>query len=60
MEPHETKWAHFCDFQEITHIVVKDCNISIHRQDNKCLVGESVSSTQFLYGVLTCLFGELL
>uniref|UniRef100_A0A8C6YJ13 Tyrosine-protein kinase n=1 Tax=Naja naja TaxID=35670 RepID=A0A8C6YJ13_NAJNA len=37
MEQRETKWAHFCDFQEITHIVVKDCNISIHRQDNKRL-----------------------
>ncbi|KAG8129967.1 hypothetical protein E2320_016671 [Naja naja] len=37
VEQRETKWAHFCDFQEITHIVVKDCNISIHRQDNKRL-----------------------
>uniref|UniRef100_A0A8C5SK75 Tyrosine-protein kinase n=1 Tax=Laticauda laticaudata TaxID=8630 RepID=A0A8C5SK75_LATLA len=37
VEQREAKWAHFCDFQEITHIVVKDCNISIHRQDNKCL-----------------------
>ncbi|XP_058024607.1 non-receptor tyrosine-protein kinase TYK2 isoform X1 [Ahaetulla prasina] len=37
VEQREAKWAHFCDFQEITHIVVKDCSISIHRQDNKCL-----------------------
>ncbi|XP_020654344.2 non-receptor tyrosine-protein kinase TYK2 isoform X1 [Pogona vitticeps] len=33
----ELKWVHFCDFQEITHIVVKDYKVSIHRQDNKCL-----------------------
>lgn len=37
-ERSEPKWAHFCDFREITHIVVKDCRVSIHRQDNKCLV----------------------
>ncbi|KAH0628721.1 hypothetical protein JD844_010169 [Phrynosoma platyrhinos] len=36
-EQHEPKWVHFCDFQEITHIVMKDCKVSIHRQDNKCL-----------------------
>ncbi|XP_060619594.2 non-receptor tyrosine-protein kinase TYK2 isoform X1 [Anolis sagrei] len=36
-EHYEPKWSHFCDFQEITHIVVKDCKVSIHRQDNKCL-----------------------
>ena len=40
----ELKWVHFCDFQEITHIVVKDYKVSIHRQDNKCLVGGSHSS----------------
>lgn len=33
----EPKWAHFCDFREITHIVIKDCRVSINRQDNKCL-----------------------
>ncbi|NWX08597.1 TYK2 kinase, partial [Caloenas nicobarica] len=33
----EAKWAHFCDFREITHVVVKDGRVSINRQDNKCL-----------------------
>lgn len=42
-EQHEPKWVHFCDFQEITHVVVKDYKLSIHRQDNKCLVGGSPS-----------------
>uniref|UniRef100_A0A8D2L9L5 Tyrosine-protein kinase n=1 Tax=Varanus komodoensis TaxID=61221 RepID=A0A8D2L9L5_VARKO len=37
VEQHEQKWVHFCDFQEITHIVVKDCEVRIHHQDNKCL-----------------------
>ncbi|NXN33653.1 TYK2 kinase, partial [Nycticryphes semicollaris] len=37
-EWNEAKWVHFCDFREITHIVVKDCRVSINRQDNKCLV----------------------
>ncbi|KAM9610827.1 non-receptor tyrosine-protein kinase TYK2 isoform 1-T2 [Morphnus guianensis] len=36
-ERSEPKWVHFCDFREITHIVVKDCRVSINRQDNKCL-----------------------
>ncbi|PKU29074.1 hypothetical protein llap_20622 [Limosa lapponica baueri] len=36
-ERNEVKWVHFCDFREITHIVVKDCRVSINRQDNKCL-----------------------
>ncbi|CAN0022711.1 unnamed protein product [Bubo scandiacus] len=36
-ERSELKWAHFCDFREITHIVIKDCRVSINRQDNKCL-----------------------
>ncbi|NWV17062.1 TYK2 kinase, partial [Origma solitaria] len=36
-QPAEPPWCHFCDFREITHVVVKDCRISIHRQDNKCL-----------------------
>ncbi|KAK4805945.1 hypothetical protein QYF61_021509 [Mycteria americana] len=36
-ERSEPKWARFCDFREITHIVVKDCRVSINRQDNKCL-----------------------
>ncbi|NXN46989.1 TYK2 kinase, partial [Rhinoptilus africanus] len=37
LERNEAKWVHFCDFREITHIVVKDCRVSINRQDNKCL-----------------------
>ncbi|XP_048343415.1 non-receptor tyrosine-protein kinase TYK2 [Sphaerodactylus townsendi] len=37
VEKCEPKWVRFCDFQEITHIVVKVCKVSIHRQDNKCL-----------------------
>ncbi|XP_074835700.1 non-receptor tyrosine-protein kinase TYK2 [Carettochelys insculpta] len=36
-ERSEAKWTSFCDFQEITHIVIKDCKVSINRQDNKCL-----------------------
>ncbi|NXV78414.1 TYK2 kinase, partial [Atlantisia rogersi] len=36
-ERSEPKWAHFCDFREITHVVIKGCGVSIHRQDNKCL-----------------------
>ncbi|XP_015263084.1 PREDICTED: non-receptor tyrosine-protein kinase TYK2 [Gekko japonicus] len=37
VEKCEPKWVRFCDFQEITHIIVKTCKVSIHRQDNKCL-----------------------
>ncbi|KAJ6654509.1 hypothetical protein lerEdw1_006816 [Lerista edwardsae] len=37
VEQCEPKWVSFCDFQEITHVVIKDCKVSIHRQDNKCL-----------------------
>ncbi|XP_027529205.1 non-receptor tyrosine-protein kinase TYK2-like, partial [Neopelma chrysocephalum] len=33
----EPPWCHFCDFREITHVVLKESRISIHRQDNKCL-----------------------
>ncbi|XP_075433541.1 non-receptor tyrosine-protein kinase TYK2 isoform X2 [Ascaphus truei] len=33
----EAKWVHFCDFQDITHIVVCKCKVSINLQDNKCL-----------------------
>ncbi|NWZ30534.1 TYK2 kinase, partial [Asarcornis scutulata] len=36
-EPSEPKWAHFCHFREITHVVIKDCRVSINRQDNQCL-----------------------
>ncbi|NXS56772.1 TYK2 kinase, partial [Brachypteracias leptosomus] len=37
VERNELKWVHFCDFREITHVVIKDCWVSINRQDNKCL-----------------------
>ncbi|XP_023373778.1 non-receptor tyrosine-protein kinase TYK2 [Otolemur garnettii] len=33
----EPQWAYFCDFRDITHVVLKECHVSIHRQDNKCL-----------------------
>uniref|UniRef100_A0A8U7P2X2 Tyrosine-protein kinase n=1 Tax=Corvus moneduloides TaxID=1196302 RepID=A0A8U7P2X2_CORMO len=36
--PAEPQWCHFCDFREITHVVVKDSRICIHRQDNECLL----------------------
>lgn len=37
--PRETPWSYFCDFQDITHMVLKERHVSIHCQDNKCLVG---------------------
>ncbi|XP_072420528.1 non-receptor tyrosine-protein kinase TYK2 [Chiloscyllium punctatum] len=33
----EKPYSHFCDFKEITHLVISDCRVSVHRQDNKCL-----------------------
>ncbi|NXC45712.1 TYK2 kinase, partial [Penelope pileata] len=33
----EPTWAQFCDFREITHIVIQECRVSVHRQDNECL-----------------------
>ncbi|NXJ07308.1 TYK2 kinase, partial [Odontophorus gujanensis] len=36
-QPTEPPWVHFCDFREITHIVIQDRRVSVHRQDNKCL-----------------------
>ncbi|OXB52616.1 hypothetical protein ASZ78_003151, partial [Callipepla squamata] len=36
-QPTEPPWVHFCDFREITHIVIRDRRVSVHRQDNKCL-----------------------
>ncbi|XP_012646109.1 non-receptor tyrosine-protein kinase TYK2 isoform X1 [Microcebus murinus] len=35
--PRELPWSYFCDFRDITHVVLKECRVSIHRQDNKCL-----------------------
>lgn len=32
-------WTHFCDFQDITHLVLGERHVSIHLQDNQCLVG---------------------
>ncbi|XP_075302053.1 non-receptor tyrosine-protein kinase TYK2 [Opisthocomus hoazin] len=37
VERSEPKWVRFCDFREITHVVVEGCRVSVHRQDNKCL-----------------------
>ena len=31
-------WVVFCDFHEITHIVIKDATVTIYRQDNKRMV----------------------
>ncbi|XP_018431522.1 PREDICTED: non-receptor tyrosine-protein kinase TYK2-like, partial [Nanorana parkeri] len=36
-EPSEPKWIPFCDFQDITHIVVSQSRVSVNCQDNKCL-----------------------
>nr|XP_044999146.1 non-receptor tyrosine-protein kinase TYK2 isoform X6 [Jaculus jaculus] len=35
--PQEPPWAYFCDFQDVSHVVLKECCVTIHRQDNKCL-----------------------
>lgn len=36
--PREAPWAYFCDFQDITHVVLRECHVSIHCQDKR-LVG---------------------
>lgn len=36
--PGEALWTYFCNFQDITHVVLKERHVSIHCQD-KCLVG---------------------
>ncbi|XP_037674409.1 non-receptor tyrosine-protein kinase TYK2 isoform X2 [Choloepus didactylus] len=33
----EPPWTYFCDFQDITHVVLAEHHVTIHRQDNKCL-----------------------
>ncbi|XP_006161609.1 non-receptor tyrosine-protein kinase TYK2 isoform X1 [Tupaia chinensis] len=33
----EAPWTYFCDFQDISHVVLKERDVTIHRQDNKCL-----------------------
>ncbi|XP_015344486.1 non-receptor tyrosine-protein kinase TYK2 isoform X1 [Marmota marmota marmota] len=35
--PREPPWTYFCDFQDITHLVLKGCRVTIYQQDNKCL-----------------------
>lgn len=35
--PNVHPWSHFCDFQEITHVVITKNLVSVNRQDNKCL-----------------------
>ncbi|XP_058513880.1 non-receptor tyrosine-protein kinase TYK2 isoform X2 [Ochotona princeps] len=30
-------WTYFCDFQDITHLVLGEHHVSIHLQDNQCL-----------------------
>lgn len=42
--PREPLWAYFCDFRDITHVVLKEHCVSIHRQDNKCLVRPRVGA----------------
>ena len=31
-------WVTFCDFHEITHIVIKEATVTIFKQDNKMMV----------------------
>ncbi|XP_036315441.1 non-receptor tyrosine-protein kinase TYK2 isoform X1 [Pipistrellus kuhlii] len=33
--PREAPWAFFCDFQDITHVVLRECHVSIHCQDKR-------------------------
>ncbi|KAE8619823.1 hypothetical protein XENTR_v10009988 [Xenopus tropicalis] len=33
----EPKWVTFCDFQDITHIVISKSRVSVSCQDNRCL-----------------------
>ncbi|XP_019600427.2 non-receptor tyrosine-protein kinase TYK2 isoform X1 [Rhinolophus sinicus] len=35
--PREVPWTYFCDFQDISHVVLRERHVSIHCQDNKCL-----------------------
>lgn len=56
-EPSEPKWSHFCHFREITHVVIKDCRVSINRQDNQCLVSASAPSRHAVGGPRVGLWG---
>ncbi|NXO88601.1 TYK2 kinase, partial [Certhia brachydactyla] len=44
----EPSWSRFCDFRDITHVVLRGCRISIHRQDNQSLVGLGFPNPNFL------------
>ncbi|XP_060037700.1 non-receptor tyrosine-protein kinase TYK2 isoform X2 [Erinaceus europaeus] len=35
--PREAPWTPFCDFPDITHVVLKELHVSIHCQNDKCL-----------------------
>ncbi|XP_063084710.1 non-receptor tyrosine-protein kinase TYK2 isoform X2 [Cavia porcellus] len=35
--PQQPPWTYFCDFRDVTHVVLKESRVSVHRQDNKCL-----------------------
>lgn len=38
-QPHTpNEWNVFCDFPEITHIVIGEANVCISTQDNRCMV----------------------
>ncbi|KAG8441323.1 hypothetical protein GDO86_006888, partial [Hymenochirus boettgeri] len=37
LEKKEAKWVPFCDFQDITHIVISKSRVSVNCQDNRCL-----------------------
>ncbi|XP_037361657.1 non-receptor tyrosine-protein kinase TYK2 [Talpa occidentalis] len=32
-KPREAQWTYFCDFRDITHMVLKECHVSIRCQD---------------------------
>ncbi|XP_056119496.1 tyrosine-protein kinase JAK1-like [Rhinichthys klamathensis goyatoka] len=36
-DPGEDRWTLFSDFNEITHLVIKGCVVTIHKQDNKSM-----------------------
>ncbi|KAK1153998.1 non-receptor tyrosine-protein kinase TYK2-like [Acipenser oxyrinchus oxyrinchus] len=47
-ERSEPRWSFFCDFPEITHMVVNGFRVSVSRQDNKSLELALRSSTEAL------------
>ncbi|MGH0143962.1 UNVERIFIED_CONTAM: hypothetical protein FKN15_023556 [Acipenser sinensis] len=42
VERSEPRWSFFCDFPEITHMVVNGFRVSVSRQDNKSLNNQTV------------------